>query len=60
MNAHTHADSGATAIPSPDHAAIRSHVEMLHTLAKNAGVDGVLAFTRIDEEQDVYRDVRDW
>jgi len=54
MNAHTHADSGATAIPSPDHAAIRSHVEMLHTLAKNAGVDGVLAFTRIDDKNKTY------
>ena len=50
MNAHTHADSGATGIPSPDYGAIRSHVEMLHTLAKNAGVDGVLAFTRIDDK----------
>ena len=39
---------GATAIPAPDHAAIRSHVELLHTLAKGAGVEGILAFTRID------------
>jgi RepB DNA-primase from phage plasmid/Family of unknown function (DUF5906) len=50
MNAHTYADSGATAIPSPDYGAIQSHVEMLHTLAKSAGVDGVLAFTRIDDK----------
>ncbi len=41
---------GATAIPSPDSAAIRSHVEMLHTLAKGANVEGILAFTRIDEK----------
>jgi hypothetical protein len=39
---------GATAIPLPDHAAIRSHVELLHALAKGAGVDGILTFTRID------------
>ena len=39
---------GATAIPAPDPAAIRSHVELLHTLAKGAGVEGILAFTRID------------
>ena len=36
------------AVPAPDHAAIRSHVELLHTLAKSAGVDGIVAFTRID------------
>jgi hypothetical protein len=39
---------GATAIPQPDHAAIRSHVEMIHALAKGAGVDGIITFTRID------------
>ena len=39
---------GATAIPVPDQAAIRSHVELLHTLARSAGVEGILAFTRID------------
>jgi uncharacterized protein DUF5906/DNA primase RepB-like protein len=51
MNAHTHPDSEATtALPSPDHAAIRSHVDMLHTLAKRAGVDGILTFTRIDDK----------
>ena len=38
----------ATAVPVPDHAAIRSHVELLHILAKGAGVEGILAFTRID------------
>ena len=38
----------ATAIPAPDSAAIRSHVELLHTLARSAGVEGILAFTRID------------
>jgi hypothetical protein len=55
MNAHAHADSEtSTALPSPDHAAIRSHVEMLHSLAKNAGADGVLAFTRIDDKNKTY------
>ena len=49
MNTQTKPDQdGATAIPVPDHAAIRSHVELLHTLAKGAGVEGILAFTRID------------
>jgi hypothetical protein len=31
-----------------DHKAIRSHVAMLHELAGNAGVDGILTFTRFD------------
>jgi hypothetical protein len=35
----------------PDHEAIRSHVTLLHTLAKCAGVEGILAFTRIDEKR---------
>ena len=49
MNTQTKTDQdGATAIPVPDHAAIKSHVELLHTLAKGAGVEGILAFTRID------------
>ena len=49
MNTQTKPNQdGATAIPVPDHAAIRSHVELLHTLAKGAGVEGILAFTRID------------
>ena len=49
MNTQTKtSQDGATAIPVPDHAAIRSHVELLHTLAKGAGVEGILAFTRID------------
>jgi predicted P-loop ATPase len=34
--------------PQPDHDAIRTHVRMLHTLAKAAGVDGILVLTRID------------
>jgi hypothetical protein len=31
-----------------DHHAIRSHVAMLHKLAKAAGVDGILTYTRIE------------
>jgi hypothetical protein len=36
--------------PRPSHVMIRSHVEMLHKLAVNAGVDGVLTLTRIDDK----------
>jgi predicted P-loop ATPase len=43
---------GATGVPKPDHAAIRTHVEMIHELAKGAGVDGILTFTRIDAAND--------
>jgi hypothetical protein len=42
------------ATPVPDRAAIRSHVEMLHTLAKGAGVDGILTFTRIDDKESTH------
>ncbi len=49
MNTQTKTgQDGATSIPVPDHAAIKLHVELLHTLAKGAGVEGILAFTRID------------
>ena len=49
MNTQTKtSQDGATAIPVPDHAAIKSHVGLLHTLAKGAGVEGILAFTTID------------
>jgi hypothetical protein len=49
MNAQTKTDHGrATEIPAPDHAAIRTHIAMLHTLTKSAGAEGILAFTRID------------
>jgi len=34
----------------PNTAAIKSHVEMLHTLAQNANVDGILTFTRITDK----------
>jgi hypothetical protein len=50
MNALTPIDT-ANATPAPDHAAIRSHIEMMHTLAKNAGVEGVLTLTRMDEKE---------
>jgi len=42
------------AIPAPDQAAIRSHIEMMHTLAKNADVDGVLTLSRIDEKEKIF------
>lgn len=34
----------------PNREMIRSHVTMLHTLAKAADVDGIMAFTRIDDK----------
>jgi hypothetical protein len=40
--------------PQPSHGMIQSHIEMLHTLAKNAGVDGVLTLTRIDKDEKIY------
>jgi predicted P-loop ATPase len=43
---------GATTLP--DHEAIRSHVAMLHTLAKAADVEGVLTLTRIDDKDKVF------
>jgi Virulence-associated protein E/RepB DNA-primase from phage plasmid len=43
--------ANAIAIPAPDHTAIRSHVAMIHDLAKGAGVDGILAFTRIEGDR---------
>jgi hypothetical protein len=46
--------TNATAIPAPDHAAIRSHVEMIHTLAKSVGVEGILTFTRIDDKNNTH------
>jgi hypothetical protein len=42
-----------TLTPQPDCAAIRSHVELLHSLAKGTGVDGILCFTRIDASKKV-------
>jgi hypothetical protein len=47
MSKHEKTDSGT--IPTPDHAAIRSHVEMLHALACSACVKGIIAFTRIND-----------
>src|ERR1700676_5448265 len=40
--------------PQPSHAMIISHIEMLHTLAKAAGVDGVLTLTRIDKDEKIH------
>jgi RepB DNA-primase from phage plasmid len=39
-----------SAEPDPNCEMIRSHIEMLHALAKNAGVEGVLTLTRIDDK----------
>ncbi len=51
MNAHANPEQhGAAENPAPDHAAIRTHVAMLHILAERAGVKGILTFTRIDEK----------
>ncbi len=38
-----------------DHQVIRSHVRMLHKLAEDAGVDGILTFTRIDGDANTER-----
>jgi hypothetical protein len=43
----------ADPLADADHQAIRSHVEMLHQLAKNADVDGILTFSRIDDKGNV-------
>jgi hypothetical protein len=40
--------------PRASHVMIRSHIEMLHSLAKAAGVDGVLTLTRIDDKGNVH------
>jgi hypothetical protein len=50
MNDQTQVDrTNAIAIQEPpDPAMIRSHVAMIHNLAKSSGVDGILTFTRID------------
>jgi RepB DNA-primase from phage plasmid len=40
--------------PQPSEGMIISHVEMLHTLAKRADVDGILTFTRIDNKENVF------
>jgi hypothetical protein len=40
--------------PQPSPGMIKSHIEMLHTLAKAADVDGVLTLTRIDEKGKVF------
>src|ERR1700761_2800617 len=55
MNLSTELAEGKTRseIPTPDEAAIRKHVEMIHTLAKGAGVDGILTFSRIDDKNNV-------
>jgi hypothetical protein len=53
MNAPANIDT-TRAIPSPDHTAIRSHIEMQHALAKNAGVEGVLTLTRIDGKDKIF------
>jgi Virulence-associated protein E/RepB DNA-primase from phage plasmid len=50
MNDQTQIDTAnVIAIPEPpDHTMIRSHVAMIHNLAKGANVEGILTFTRID------------
>jgi predicted P-loop ATPase len=40
--------------PLPNCEMIRSHVEMLHALAKDAHVDGILTFTRIDSKDNLF------
>ena len=40
--------------PLPNCEMIRSHVEMVHMLAKSAGVDGVLTLTRIDHKDKIF------
>jgi hypothetical protein len=40
--------------PRPSYGMIRLHIEMLHTLARSAGVDGILTLTRIDEKEKVF------
>jgi putative DNA primase/helicase len=40
--------------PLPNCEMIRSHVEMVHMLAKSAGVDGVLTLTRIDDKDKIF------
>src|SRR6202043_776772 len=40
--------------PQLSHGMIISHIEMLHTLAKAAGVDGVLTLTRIDKDEKIH------
>lgn len=44
MNVHT--------VPNIDPVAIRSHVEMLHGLAKASGVDGILTVSRAETTRD--------
>jgi hypothetical protein len=53
-NGHTAVDGVEIPIapePNSDHLAVRSHVEMLHKLAGDAGVDGILTFTRFDDKE---------
>ena len=40
--------------PQPSHGMIRSHIEMLHMLAKNAGVHGILTLTRINKDEKIH------
>jgi len=40
-------------LPMPNCEMIRAHVEMIHMLAKSAGVDGLLTLTRIDEKDNI-------
>ena len=47
--------SAPAPVPTPNPDAIRTHVRMLHTLAKAAGVDGTLVLTRIDPMKDNVR-----
>ena len=62
MNAITQIDTAKAAPvqlpPQPDHAAIRSHIEMIHTLAKSfaEGEDfgGLLTLTRIDAKGAIF------
>ena len=60
-NGSMHADPGTQGVlasdapvgkpePSASHEAIRSHVAMLHQLAKDAGVSGILTFTRFNDD----------
>jgi hypothetical protein len=53
VNAPVNIDT-ANAIPAPDHTAIRSHIAMMHTLASQAGVEGVLTLTRIEGENKIF------
>jgi hypothetical protein len=40
--------------PTPDHAMIRSHIEMIHALAESSSVDGILTLTRIEDKGKIH------